>query len=209
MSHTTFPLRTFFLRGLKSAFFQRVNVEGLRISPLQLLLMLAITTAGSILMGRLVIIGQAEFFPKALLWGWLVVLLLLWLCWYLSDHARTHGLQVQAAALFAIGTAQAFVLDILSTLVYVGLIQPQGLDGSAWHWALYIATTTWAALAFWLLLTRSTQVPGRLILLTGIFAFGAPLIVHFSQAPMYWLPYEEDGAGADNSLQLTQEKLET
>lgn len=209
MSHTTFPLRTFFLRGLKSAFFQRVNVEGLRISPLQLLLMLAITTAGSILMGRLVIIGQAEFFPKALLWGWLVVLLLLWLCWYLSDHARAHGLQVQAAALFAIGTAQAFVLDILSTLVYVGLIQPQGLDGSAWHWALYIATTTWAALAFWLLLTRSTQVPGRLILLTGIFAFGAPLIVHFSQAPMYWLPYEEDSAGTDNSLQLTQEKLET
>ncbi|MCB5191316.1 C13 family peptidase [Methylobacillus arboreus] len=209
MSHAHTSLRTFFIRGLQSAFFQRISVSNLRITPLQLLLMLAITTAASILMGRLVIIGPAEFFPKALLWGWLVVLLLLWLCWYLSDHARERGLPVQAAALFAIGTGQAFALDVLSTLIYIVLIQPQGLDGSIWHWGLYIGVTMWAALAFWLLLTRATQVRGRLILLAGIFAFGAPLIVHFAQAPMYWLPQEEESASLEDSLQLSQEKLET
>lgn len=209
MPHTTVPLRTFFLHGLKSAFFQRVHVNGLQITPLQLLAILVITTLGSILMGRLVITGPAEFFPKALLWGWLVVLLLLWLCWYLSDHARQRGLKIQAAALFAIGTVQALIVDILSTLAYITLIQPKGLDGSTWHWSLYIATTAWSALAFWLLLTRSTQVPTRLILLTGAFALGAPLIVHISEAPMYWLPYEEDSANVQEDLQLTQEKLET
>ncbi len=209
MSQPTTPLRTFFRLGFHSAFFHRTHVRNLRITPVQLLWLLLITTAASILMGRLVVPGPAEFFPKALLWGWMITLLMLWLCWYLSDHARERGLKTQAAALFAIGTTQALVLDVLSTVLYMGVIQPLGLESSSWHWALYIAMTSWAALAFWLLLTRSTQVPVKLILLAGLFSFGAPVIVHLSQPPMYWQPYEEESTVAENTLQLTQENLET
>ena len=53
--------------------------------------MLVFTTTISILMSRLSINGPAEFSPRALLWGWLLVLLSLWLCWYLSDHAQKLG----------------------------------------------------------------------------------------------------------------------
>ena len=202
-------LSTFFLRGLQSAFFLRVNANGLRITPLQLLWMLVLTTAISILMNRLAISGPAEFSPRALLWGWLLVLLSLWLCWYLCDHARKLGQHIQAAALFAISIGQVFVLDIISGAIYTSLIQPLGLEGSGWHWCLYLVTTLWAVMAFWLLLTRSTQATGRLILLTGLFALASPLVVHFSQAPMYWLPEEEEANNTEAALQLTQEKLET
>ena len=170
--------------------------------------MLVFTTIVSTLMSRLAISGPAEFSPRALLWGWLLVLLSLWLCWYLCDHAHRLGQHIQATALFAISIGQVFVLDIISATIYTSLIQPLGLEGSGWHWCLYFFTTLWAVMAFWLLLTRSTQASGRLILLTGLFALASPLVVHFSQAPMYWLS-EEDSSNTDTGLQLTQEKLET
>ncbi|MCB5186605.1 C13 family peptidase [Methylobacillus caricis] len=202
-------LHTFFVRGFRSAFFLRVSATDLHIGPLALLVMVILTTVASILMSRTVIAGPAEFYPKAILWGWLITILLIWICWYLTDCAKRQGRNTQAASLFALGVGQVFTLDVISTLAYLLFIQPQGLDGSNWHWALYIGMSAWGALAYWLLLTRVTQSRGRLIVLAGIFAIGMPLLVHFSQAPMFWLPQQTDNAEVENSLQLTQEKLET
>ncbi|SNR87859.1 Peptidase C13 family protein [Methylobacillus rhizosphaerae] len=185
-------------------------MTGLRISPLQLLCLLIITTAISILSGRFTVFGSAEFMPKTLLWGWLLVLLLLWLCWYLSEHARQPASPVQAIALFAVATTQAIVLDIISTAAYVGFIQQMDIEGSIWHWSLYIVASLWTAMALWLLLTRTTQVRGRLILLAGIFALSTPVIIHISQPPAYWQAEsdDEENISIESSLQLTPEKLE-
>lgn len=202
-------LRTFFLRGLQSAFFLRVQADDLRITPLQLLLTLLITTCASILMGRLVISGEAEFYPKAILWGWSIVILLLWLSWFLSDQAKRRGFKVQAATLFALGVTQSFVLEALSTVLYLVLIQPQALDGSIWHWILYIGMSVWGACAYWLLITRTTRSQGRLILLAGAFAFAVPLTVHYAEAPMFWLPQQEDIDSEAEQLLLTPANLET
>ena len=202
-------LRTFFLRGLQSAFFLRVQADDLRITPLQLLLTLLITTCASILMGRLVISGEAEFYPKAILWGWSIVILLLWLSWFLSDQAKRRGFKVQAATLFALGVTQSFVLEALSTVLYLVLIQPQALDGSIWHWILYIGMSVWGACAYWLLITRTTRSQGRLILLAGAFAFAVPLTVHYAEAPMFWLPQQEDIDSETEQLLLTPANLET
>lgn len=209
MTKTNCALHTFFVRGLRSAFFLRVSAADLHITPLALLVVMILTTTASIIMGRMVIAGPAEFYPKAVLWGWLITILLLWLCWYLTEQAKPHGRNIQAAALFALGVGLGFTLDVISTLAYLLLIQPQGLDGSSWHWAVYIGMSAWGALAYWLLLTRVTQSQGRLIILAGVFALGTPLLIHFAQAPMFWLPEQAESGEAENSLQLTQEKLET
>lgn len=202
-------LRTFFLRGLQSAFFLRVTAHDLRITPLHLLLILLIGTAASILMGRLVISGAAEFYPKAFLWGWSIVILQLWLIWFLSDQAQKRGFKVQVAALFALGLTQTLALEALSTVLYLALIQPQALDGSIWHWILYIGMSIWGAIAYWLLVVRTTRSQGKLIVLAGLVAFAVPLTVHVAEAPMYWLPQQEEVDSEADLLQLTPSSLET
>lgn len=211
MSSASTPLRTFFLRGLQSAFFLRVSLTDLRINPVPLLCLLAITTAGGILSGRFTVSGDAEFVPQALFWGWLPILLLLWLCWYLSKHTHQHVLPVQAAALFAVAMTQAFCLDIINTTVYVGFVQLQDMEGSAWHWSLYIAACLWTAMSLWLLLARATQSHGKQILLAGIFALSMPVIIHLSQPPAYWQADTEgeENISTESNLQLTPETLET
>lgn len=202
-------LRTFFLRGLQSAFFLRVQAQDLRITPLQLLLTLLITTAASILMGRLVISGDAEFYPKAIFWGWSIIILQLWLSWFLSEQANKRGFKLQAAALFTLGVTQGLALEALSTVLYLALIQPQTLDGSIWHWILYIGMSVWGACAYWLLLTRTTRSEGRMIGLAGVLAFAIPLTVHFAEAPMFWLAQQEEVDSEAEQMLLTPANLET
>lgn len=198
-----------FKLALQTIFFQKIDASACSIRPGQLFVMVILTALAAIGLQRLMISGPASFYPSSLMWGWLLTTLSIWLCWLVATSATRGDRPVQASVLFAIWVGQTFIFDILSTLAYIAIIQPQELDSSTAHWAIYGVLTTWSVLAYWLLLARASNAKGGLIAIIGAFAISFPVINYYFQPPWLWYP-EEKPEAADNSkrFELTQETIE-
>ena len=198
-----------FRLALQTIFFQKIDASAYSIRPGQLIVMVILTVLATIGLQRLMISGPAIFYPSSLMWGWSLTTLSIWLCWLVTTSATRGDRPVQASVLFAIWVGQTFIFDILNTLSYIAIIQPQELDSSTTHWAIYGVLTTWSVLAYWLLLARASNAKGWLIAIIGTFAIGFPVINYYFQQPWLWYP-EEKPEAADNSkrFELTQATIE-
>ena len=204
-----FSFFQFFRLGLQTVFFQKIDAGAWTIRPSQLMAMVILTVLASIGQQRLMITGPANFYASSLMWGWLLTAVAIWLCWLITTHAAREGRHVQTAALFAVWIGQTFIFEVLSTLSYIAIIEPNGLDGSITHWTIYGVLTTWSVLAYWLLLTHSGHVKGRLIVITGAFVIIFPVINHHFQQPWLWYPQEKTSeANNTKHFELTQESIE-
>jgi hypothetical protein len=205
-------------QGTRSVLLMRPDWSGLRATPAIVACLFLVPSLAGIGVERLYIDGPAKFYWPGLASGWMGAVLLLWTCWMLlrgrsDDTAR---MPPDALSLFAMLSAQALPLLLLSALVFVPMSRA-GLfyaDGAA----LWIARGTWVGLLGWffvaygVLLWRASpprigpRAAAQAVLLATM------LVNHWLAPPQHWYPAPppSDAARAerDQPLRLTQEKIE-
>jgi hypothetical protein len=200
-----------FRLGIQSAFLRRVNLHDLNVkpSPLSIFLLIAISLLINIGLEFLMIKGHANFYLPAINWGWLMTLLSLGLCWYVSRLARRNGFEMNTAALFAVTITQEVVFNIIGTLAYFVSIKLGFKDSETVQWGWYYVVAVWAVLGFWLLLSRAAKSGLRTILWTGFCSFAIAFYSYSVQPPWFWyadrLTEQQDDI---SSYELSQSQIE-
>lgn len=208
-------LRDWFREGLRASIFLRPRAPSPEPSPAQLLALLAAATAFNLLVGRLVIPGDAEFSLRGWLSTWWTIAMTVLLAWSLfTTFKGTNGRRPAVAAWYG-----------LLAVAMLPLIAVSGTYESAWHrgwlpnavrespvaaWAFAIALWSWqvaiaARVAAGLGLSRAGQV----LLAVGIAALYALNSFQFSNARPWYPTQNEDEGPRRERLVLSQETFET
>jgi hypothetical protein len=203
-------------QGLRSAFLLRPDWSRLQTTPAVIAWLVIVPELVRVCFERLYIHGPARFYSPALLWGWLVTVVTLWVCWLLVPRPRGDGTREppSAVALFAMFTAQELTVDVVSGLVLLPMARSAHFSSTAtglWTWwSTWIVVLGWYAAAQLCLVWRSgsprvaTRI-GAALLLVGTVALHL-----WMQPPRLWYPStpQSTEASASASLTLTQEQLE-
>lgn len=194
--------------GFRTAFFQRAGKAIPEITPVQLLVMIVLAELVAILFARLTITGPAIFYPDSLLWGWIYVVISLWLCWLLVRKATADMPKIGLANLFTIAVAQDFVIDTIGNIAYLPIVHGDNLVGSKVHWALYGILLVWGILAFLVLLIRETRPGWKAFALAVAISIATPYLAYHYQQPQYWYADQQQDTRRQAYLKLSQENIE-
>jgi len=202
------PLR-WLAEGLRSAFFLRADLAGLRASPLAIVLLTALVVGLGVLLQRLGMAGSVVFYWQAIASGWLTTVLLLWACWLV---ARARGGLPDAATLFGVLLIQQLLISAPLWGLYLLAPHLPGLSpqAAAWlQWGIPFAVVGWVSLAGVVLLMRHTPPSGTraAVLLAFVLSGAADL---YAPPMQFWYPDESTDRVADDDkrLHLKQEVME-
>ncbi len=211
-------LAAWLTEGARSAVGLRPRWAALQATPASVAVLVALSCLIDLALGRVYIDGPAQFYWRAVEFGWLGTLLTLWLCWLLLPGAPLHDdappeRAPSAAALFALLVAQAVVLMLLQGLVSVPLLHLGLYDeaalGAAGLWLGWWLPLAWQAVAGLLLIWRSGAAAAPARRAIAAVAFVAPFALWFNDAPVrFWYPESPPQAAGEDDFVLTQELLE-
>ena len=203
------PLQTWLREGVRAGFLLRPRVFGEQPTPVQIALLVLILSAIEIGLGRLEIVGPAQFDVRGWLapwWSTGVLLLLAW--WGLSAAGNTPARPGGLAAWLALWMAAVLPANLVSQLL--GIAQayealPLLLSTSAWAaWAVYLALWAWTVAAV-LRLFGHFGVPRARI---GVLALGMVALFGLTAWQFPDRPWQVDLAQAPQEqrprLQLSQ-----
>lgn len=193
--------------GFRTAFFQRPGRVIPDITPMQLLGIVMLSELLAILFGRLDIQGPATFYPSSLMWGWLYVVISLWLCWFLVRRSAESNLRISAINLFAIAVAQGLIIDTISNIAYLPIVHGDQV-GSRLHWIIYGVLVVWSALAFLCLLIRETRPSRKTSTLAVLITIAMYVLAYNFQQPYYWYADQSETKSSPVYLELSQEGIE-
>jgi hypothetical protein len=205
-------------QGLRTALFMRPNWSGLPVTPAVVACLFLVSAIAGILLERLYIDGPALFYWPSLGMGWMSSLVVMWMCWLLVRGRSDEGAAQprDAAALFAMLSAQSLSLLIVLSLVLVpmaraGLYDPSAGLGHRIARAAWLAGFSWIFLAQAVLLWRAA-VARTTLRVASIAVLAALLFVEHRLLPAphwYAVPAQNDeAADAAPSWRLTQEVME-
>ena len=206
-------------QGARAALFMRVDWRGLQNGPAILAALVLTLAVTSFVLQRLFMPGPASLYGPALQSGWQWTLVSIWICWWLvpsgtqgepdSPAARAPS----AAALFAMMSAQSFVLQLAIGLPFVAWLNlgDGGADrlGTVGAWIAWGLPLAWMVAAQALLAWRTGTLPTRPRALAVLLLASVIVLAPLTQPLRYWYPDRPAGAnkGAE-PLQLTQAMLE-
>ena len=206
--HGLHTLLQFLKLGLRTAFFQRPGPAILETTPVLLLTIVILAELAGILFARLDIKGPAIFYLGAVMWGWLFVVISLWLCWLLIKKTSRQVSKISLAHLFTIVVAQDLIIDTVANIAYLPIAHGDNLVGSKVHWALYGIMLVWGILAFLVLLIRETQPGWRVSVLAITISITMPYLAYAYQQPQYWYADQQEDTSKHVYLELSQENIE-
>jgi len=186
----------------------RVNLHGIRTSPLTLCCLLAIVVLVQIAMERLMMQGPAAFYWQAVNGGRLLDLLSLILCWQVARLAESSGNRIQTATLFAVTLVQDALFTVIGAGAYLLTLKlGHPLNGGAPTW-IYSFLSGWLILSYWLLLSRAARTSGWNIILIGLVSVSFLLYSQSYQAPWYWYSLKPEDTGEENLYSINQGVIE-
>lgn len=205
--------------GVRSAVFLRPRWPRAEVGPWALAGLMLASVALAAGIQRFMVDGEARFYWQAISWGWLSVLVRLWLCWLVVRSAAVDGPAdgpPRAASLFAMLTVQGLgvcglgsVLSVLVLRFGPEATQPQG----SWiHWGIYAAMLGWLVLAsVWLLARQVGRWPMRVAVMLVVLLNTA--LYAGTRGPSFWYPAPEETLAAEvepepETFRLTQEVME-
>ncbi|WP_236675095.1 C13 family peptidase [Piscinibacter sp. HJYY11] len=194
--------------AVRSVFFRKPSLEGLRIGPLGLVLLAGLLLATSVVVQRLHIPGPALFYWQSLGGGWLGTVLFILACWMAARGTLQDGASVLLALVCLVQMLISWPLWGAYFVAERWL--PDGLPAGAgaMQYLLWVPMG-WTTLANVVLLARHAE--------RGTTRAGVVLVVAAAVAVSLYLPrsgfwYPDMSAAADEledkRLQLSQEVLE-
>jgi hypothetical protein len=203
-------------QGLRSVLLLRVDWGGLSVSP-EILAWLAMAPfLVAIAIARLYIVGEAVFFPPALLYGWLGTVVAIWISWLLVPDRRLEGEPgpPSMAHLFAMLSSQSMFLLLVTGLSSLLVVRGLHLASEQEHQPVYLLTA-WGLIA-WMAATqlflvwriKTAAIGSRWT--ASIFVVALLATTVFVESPSYWSAAAVQGpeAAAREPFRLTQELIE-
>ena len=203
-------------QGLRTAALLRVDWAGLRVTPGNIVWLTIAPTLVGVGVARLYYVGSVEFFPPALLFGWMGTLVTAWVSWLLVPvrSERSRQCPPTAVHLFALLVSQMLIVSMVTA--FIGLFIARGIEISPrelHHKVFQVAAwlgLAWSAVAQLMLLRRIDDTARSLRWVASAFLTFAVIANATLDAPAYWYLAAEPASGVPKAepFKLTQELTE-
>lgn len=208
-------LAPLFQEAGRSSFFARPRWLRVMPSAALFVVLFLIGTALQIGLQRLYIVGPADFNWHAVLAGWFVSSVVVWVCYLLgTDNGKTPaGQRVAPAQLFALAWTQSLIVSLIVGALYVLVLRtaPGTFKslGTAGRWIIWLGPVGWSLAALLKLVLQANRTGAGRRALAGLALLAIFGISLYAQPPTYWYqPEPEDDNQPRAHLPLSQETME-
>ncbi|HEY0064413.1 MAG TPA: C13 family peptidase [Telluria sp.] len=199
--------------GARTALLRRARWDKLSTGPAWLAMFVVLNTAAAIGLERLTMEGGASFNWRAILSGWLALLLMAWACYVVRPRAQDRAdpaVAPSAAHLLTLVQVQALLLTLFLGLIDAAL-QRAGLVerySPISDWVLWLVPALWITVAAIVLLLRhGDRVLSQRVQAMYAIAFMCALTFYFDQPPTFWYG-KQAGEKEYEALRFSQDLVE-
>ena len=204
------------VEAARSCIFLRPRWHRIAPSPMKFALLFLLSTAITIALHRLLIVGPAAFYWRAQLSGWLLTLTEAWVCYLLARPAnKVHQPIASGPQLFCAALAQALLINTLIGASYGVIARGWPSTISVWperaQWAVEIGSACWIITAELILLLRATQSGWRGRVIAGTVLSLTYCLSLYAQPSLFWYAKEAPSSTAKvakDGFVLSQESIE-
>jgi hypothetical protein len=214
-SSTLAVLGGWWREGARTAFLRKPRWSGLQLTPVVVAWLIAVPYLLVILIERLYIPGDANFYWPALEAGWLFTFLTLGICWAMASQKPDSSIAVDkpgAAALFSMMAAQGLTIILILGCLLVPMeragLFSSGKGAVIVSWTVWILPIAWTAAARGELLWRSSA-KRPLTKVVAVIALASLLFVElWVRSFGFWYPDSSADTTARHPFELTQDLWE-
>lgn len=212
----TQAVRDWLVAGARVLTFRTPQWSRLRVHPLAMVAVLALTYLLAMGAQRALISGPANFVPRAWLAGWATEALVLWLCWVVSRSASGRDAPPASPALLFMALLVSEVMFSAATSALLLSVHQWVTPWPEWpspvSWTFYIGMIAWLGLAHLRMLLGAAGT----VLARGAVLVLLPLSLwishHLQPVVFWWEPYDKSestyqGVSLDDEVVFGQPEL--
>ncbi|WP_301102665.1 C13 family peptidase [Propionivibrio sp.] len=209
-------VRSLFSDAARSAVFLRPRWRNLPASPLLVARLTVLNLLVIVLAERLMIVGDATFYWRAIASGWFAFAAIAWICYLMRPIPAAPNAGEGASSsvqLVCLALTQSVLINLAFTGGYAALVRSEfynsGSLGSAGQWAVFLAPQIWLFIAQLLMIWRGGNRHKVSMLAAGIVAAYSLMLASTADVMQFWYPdLPAEPRSERKRLTLTQERME-